>query len=231
MTDPTERPNPWRRLARRRVYDNPWIEVVEDEVVRPDGAPGIYGVVRFRNRAVGVVAFEPPDRVLLVGQYRYTLDAYSWEIPEGGVPAGEDLQAGAARELAEETGYRARCWRELLRVHTSNSVTDEVGAIFLATDLVAGEASPDGTEAIELRWLPLAEALAMIEVGEITDALSQIGLLRLALELGVRPPAIEPPPAGHEPADERPNAHRSAAERPAESRPNAHRSADERPAG
>ncbi|HWP62836.1 MAG TPA: NUDIX hydrolase [Candidatus Binatia bacterium] len=181
--------NPWRRLARRLVYRNPWIEVVEDSVVRPDGEPGIYGVVHFRNRAVGVVAFEPPDQVLLVGQYRYTLDAYSWEIPEGGVPEGEDLRAGAERELAEETGYRARTWRELVRVHTSNSVTDEVGAVFLATDLVPGEARPDGTEELAVRWLPLGEALAMIDRGEITDALSQVGLLRVALELGIRPPA------------------------------------------
>ncbi len=184
--------NPWRRLDRRRVYQNPWIEVVEDSVVRPDGEPGIYGVVRFRNRAVGVVALEPPDRVLLVGQYRYTLDAYSWEIPEGGVPEGEDLRAGAERELAEETGYRARVWRELLRVHTSNSVTDEVGAVFLATDLLPGEARPDGTEEIAIRWLPLAEALAMIDRGEITDALSQVGLLRVALE-----PGLGPRPLGH----------------------------------
>ncbi len=193
---PPSPPNPWRRLDRRLVYANPWIEVVEDRVVRPDGAPGIYGVVRFRNRAVGVVAFEPPDRLLLVGQYRYTLDAYSWEIPEGGVPEGEDLLAGAARELAEETGYRARRWRMLARTHTSNSVTDEVGAIFLASELVPGEARPDGTEDLALRWVSVAEALAMIERGELTDALSQIGILRLALELGIRPRAGEPPSEG-----------------------------------
>lgn len=188
MSEWSPSPNPWRRLKRRIVYANPWIEVVEDAVVRPDGAPGIYGVVRFRNRAVGVVALEPPDRVLLVGQHRYTLDAYSWEIPEGGVPEDEDLLAGAMRELEEETGYRAGRWRELLRTHTSNSITDEVAVLFVATELVPGEARPDGTEALALRWVSLVEALAMIERGEITDALSQVALLRLALELGLRPP-------------------------------------------
>ena len=174
----------WTRHSRRVVYDNPWIEVVHDEVTRPDGQPGIYGVVRFKNRAVGVVPVGDDGRVLLVGQHRYTLDAYSWEIPEGGVPFDEDPLEGARRELAEETGFRAATWRELLRIHTSNSVTDEWGVIYVATDLAPGEAEPEGTEQIELRWVGLSEAVAMIDAGEITDSMTQSGLLRLALELG-----------------------------------------------
>jgi 8-oxo-dGTP pyrophosphatase MutT (NUDIX family) len=181
-----ERIGPWVRRARRTVYRNDWIEVLHDDVTRPDGVAGIYGVVHFRSLAVGVVPIADDARILLVGQWRYTLDRPSWEIPEGGVPFDEDPLEGARRELAEETGYRAREWRELLRLHTSDSVTDEAGVVYVATGLEAGEASPEGTEDIELRWVSLAEALAMIDRGEITDAMSQVGLLRVALERSTR---------------------------------------------
>lgn len=154
--------------------------VRHDEVIRPDGEPGIYGVVEFRNVATGIVALDDAGRILLVGQYRYTLDAYSWEIPEGGVPEGEPTLVGAQRELAEETGYRAAEWRELCRLATSNSVTDERGVLYVARGLTVGQATPDGTEQLELRWVSLAEAVAMVDAGELTDAMSQIGILRLA---------------------------------------------------
>ncbi len=176
-----DRSRHWVRRSRRIVYDNPWIEVAHDEVTRPDGEPGIYGVVHFKNRAVGVVVVDDAGRVLLVGQQRYTLDAYSWEIPEGGVPFDEDPLEGAKRELAEETGYRALEWHRLLTLHTSNSVTDEWGVLFLATGLTAGVAEPEGSEQFELRWVTLEEALAMIDGGGITDTMSQVGILRHAL--------------------------------------------------
>jgi 8-oxo-dGTP pyrophosphatase MutT (NUDIX family) len=175
------RRSPWTRASRRTAYENPWLTVWHDEVTRPDGEPGIYGVVHFANLAVGVVALDAEDRVTLVGQWRYTLDAWSWEIPEGGVPFDEDPQAGAARELREETGLVAATWSELARVHLSNSVSDEAGILFLATDLTEGEPEPDGTEAIEVRRMPFPEALAMTLDGRITDALSVIGLQRVAL--------------------------------------------------
>jgi 8-oxo-dGTP pyrophosphatase MutT (NUDIX family) len=173
---------PWRRLSRRSVYANPWLEVFHDEVLRPDGSPGIYGVVHLRNVAVGIVPLDAAGRVLLVGQYRYPLDEYSWEIPEGGVDAAEGLLVGAQRELREETGYEAAEWRELFRFSMSNSVTDEVGAIFLATGLTPGEATPEPSEDITQRWVALDEAITMIERGEITDVMSVAGLLRVALE-------------------------------------------------
>ena len=122
---PTARTARGPARSRRVAYENPWITVWHDEVTRPDGAPGIYGVVHFANLAAGVLVLDDDDRVLLVGQHRYALDAYSWEIPEGGVPAGETALDGARRELLEETGVEAAEWHELARVHLSNSVTDE----------------------------------------------------------------------------------------------------------
>jgi 8-oxo-dGTP pyrophosphatase MutT (NUDIX family) len=184
---------PWRRYRRRVAYENAWITIWHDEVTRPDGNAGIYGVVHFANLAVGVVVLDDQDRVLLVGQHRYALDTYSWEIPEGGVPFDEDPLEGARRELREETGYEADSWRELIRFDLSNSVSDERGVAYLATGLQEGEARPDETEELTIRWVPFDDALAMVERGEIRDALSQLGLLKVSLErshgMGGRPPA------------------------------------------
>ena len=189
MTDP-ERVSPWRRLSRRTAYENAWLTVWHDDVVRPDGEPGIYGVVHYANLAVGVVALDRDDRVALVGQFRYTLDRYSWEIPEGGVPADEDPLDGARRELREETGLEAARWLELGRADLSNSISDETAFFFLATDLVDGVASPDGTEELELRWVPFDETLAMTFDGRITDALSVLAIQRVALaRLAAAPPS------------------------------------------
>jgi 8-oxo-dGTP pyrophosphatase MutT (NUDIX family) len=173
---------PWTRKTRRVAYENPWITIWHDEVTRPDGEPGIYGVVHFANLAVGVLALDEADRVLLVGQHRYALDEYSWEIPEGGVPLDETPLAGAQRELREETGMDAATWREIGRSHLSNSVSDELAVLFVATGLTAGVATPDGTEALDIRWLPFDEVLAMTLDGRITDALTVLIVQRVALE-------------------------------------------------
>lgn len=172
---------PWRRQRRRIAYENPWITVYHDEVARPDGSPGIYGVVHFRNLAVGVVPMDGDGRVALVGQHRYPLDVMSWEIPEGGSPLGEDALDGARRELREETGLSASEWQEIGTYHLSNSVSDEEAILYLATGLRPGPAEPDASEQLEVRWVHFDEALAMIDRGEITDAMSVIGLQRVAM--------------------------------------------------
>jgi ADP-ribose pyrophosphatase len=178
---PTVERNPWRRVARRVAYENPWLTVWHDDVIGPDGEPGIYGVVHFANRAIGVLAIDDRDNVLLVGQYRYPLDAYSWEIPEGGGGPNESALDAARRELAEETGFRAGTWRELGRAALSNSVTDELATFFVATDLHGGTATPEGTEALQTRCVPFDEALAMTLDGRIVDALSILAIQREAL--------------------------------------------------
>ena len=181
-TDEPTRSGPWVRRNRRVAYDNPWVTVWHDEVDRPDGSPGIYGVVHFAAAAVGVVVLDDADRVLLVGQHRYALDAYSWEIPEGGVPPGESPLDGARRELREETGVEATDWREIVRFHLSNSITDEAGVLFAARAIRHGTATPDPTEELTIRWVPFAETVAMIGDGRITDAMTFMALQRVALE-------------------------------------------------
>ena len=182
MEDPPVTSGPWTRHSRRIAYENPWVTVWHDEVSRPDGSPGIYGVIHFANLAAGVLAIDDDDHVPLVGQHRYTLDAYSWEIPEGGVPEGETALEGAQRELLEETGVEAAEWRELIRIHLSNSVSDELGVLYLATGLRRGEANPDATEDLQVEWLPFDEVLAMTQDGRITDAMSVVAVQALALE-------------------------------------------------
>ena len=170
------------RHSRRVAYENAWITVWHDEVSRPDGSPGIYGVVHFENLAAGVVAFDDEDRIVLVGQHRYTLDRGSWEIPEGGVPPTETALEGIQRELREETGLEATDWREIGRLDLSNSITDEEAVLFEARGLHHGEAAPEPTESIAMRWVPFDEAVAMVRDGAITDAMSVAAILRVALD-------------------------------------------------
>ena len=162
----------------RSVYRNPWIHLEHHEVLRPDGKPGIYGVVHFAHFAVGVVPVDSAGNTWLVGQHRYPLDVFSWEIPEGGAAPGEDPLAAIKRELSEEAGLTADEWVELGNLHTSNSVCNESGRVYLARGIHEGIAHPDGDEQLQVRKLPLTEALAMAADGRITDCISVVGLYR-----------------------------------------------------
>jgi 8-oxo-dGDP phosphatase len=177
--------NPWTTLTSRVVYDNRWISVREDQVLNPTGGPGIYGVVSFKNKAIGIVPVDADGNTWLVGQYRYTLNEYSWEIPMGGGPNAQDPLLSAQRELLEETGFTAGRWTRLSRLHTSNSVTDEEGFVFLAQDLTPGPAEPEETEDLRLWKLPLADAVAMCLDDRITDSISVCALLKAAMVLKV----------------------------------------------
>ena len=172
---------PWTIRASRTAYENPWITVQHDEVTRPDGSPGTYGVVRFANVAVGVLPLFGDGTTVLVGQHRYPFGAYSWELPEGGAPHAEDPADAARRELAEETGLVAAGLAEIGRAHLSNSVTDERSVMFVAWDLTEGVATPDADEVLETRRVPLGEVVDACLSGAITDAFThQIVLTALA---------------------------------------------------
>ena len=170
----------WKKLSSKIVWENDWMKVLEDEVVNPGGGKNLYGHVHFKNRAVAIIPLDQDNNTWLVGQDRYTLGEWSWELPMGGAPLGENPLEGARRELQEETGLTAAKWTELMRLHTSNSITDEIGVVYLAEELSAGEAEPEESERLEIRKLPLDEAVAMVHAGEITDAISAAALLRLA---------------------------------------------------
>lgn len=175
---PDQSPNPWQTLHTREVYDNPWIRVTHREVLNPAGGQGIYGVIHFKNTAIGILPLDENYNTWLVGQYRYTLERYTWEIPEGGGLVGAPLLASAQRELLEETGITARRWTPLLEMHTSNSVTDEYGVAYLAQELSFGEAQPEETEDLRIRQIPFTTAVEMVLRGDITDSLSMIAILK-----------------------------------------------------
>ena len=190
--------NPWQTHGSREIYVNPWIRVREDHVLRADGKDGIYGVVEFQSYALGIVPVADNGDTLLVGQWRYPLGLYSWEIPEGGGSLSVPLLDSAKRELAEETGLTASQWTDLGPFHLSNSVTNETGQVFLAQALTFGDATPEGDEVLSVRRLPLTEAYAMAMDGRITDGVSIIGLARAVRWLETHPGSFltDPPQRG-----------------------------------
>ena len=176
-----ETKNPWTIVSQAAVYENEWIRVDHHEVLRPSGRPGIYGTVHFKGHATGVVPIDESGNVILVGQYRFPLRAYSWEIPEGGGPKDVSFLDSAQRELREECGLVAKGWKEILGMDLSNSVSDEKGTVFLAWDLSATPAQPDDSEELEIIRVPFWDAVARVKRGEIRDSISVAALLRVAM--------------------------------------------------
>ncbi len=173
--------NPWQIISEKEVYANPWISVSEFNVINPSGGNGIYGKVHFRNTAVGIVAIDDDLNIYLVGQFRFPVNCYSWEIPEGGAPVGTDPLEGARRELQEETGLMAAEWQLLLTMHLSNSVSDELALIYLAKGLTQHSSHPEETEQLDIRKVSLDQAVSMVEEGSITDSMSVAAILKLKL--------------------------------------------------
>ena len=173
-------PSPWTTLSSQEIYNNPWIKVVENQVLNPNDNPGIYGVVHFKNNAVGVVPYEK-GYIWMVGQYRYPLAQYSWELPEGGGIPDEDPLEAAQRELKEETGLTADHYEPLLEMHTSNSVCDEWAIVYLATGLHQGKAQPEDTEELVVKKMSLAEAYEEVEARRITDSLTVAAIYKMMI--------------------------------------------------
>jgi len=170
---------PWKQQATRPIYRNPWISLREDLVELPDGRTTIYGVVTC-SECVGVLPFLDPNTVLMIKQYRYVAQRVTWEMPTGGMHAGESRQEAAQRELGEEIGYRAEKLTWLSTFHTSKSVVDETAHLFLGEELVKVELPPDATEFIEVRPFAFEEILQMVLRSEITDSMTVIGVLHAA---------------------------------------------------
>lgn len=175
--------NPWKTLKSRVPYDNPWIQIQHNEVLNPAGNEGIYGVVHFKNYAIGILPLDKDFNTYLVGQYRFPLKEYSWEIPEGGCPEDTDILATAKRELKEEVGLTAKKWTPLLKMHISNCVSDEVGHIFIAQDLTEGIAEPEETEDLTIKKVSFEAAYQMVMNGEITDSMSVAAILKAKILL------------------------------------------------
>ena len=173
-----EEKNPWKILNEKIIYNNPWIELTESDVLNPSGGEGIYSVVHFHNYAIGILPLDEENNTWLVGQYRFPLNQYSWEIPEGGGNKNLPPLESAKKELLEETGIEAREWIKIIETHLSNSATDEFGIIYIAMGLTFQNSSPEETEELQVKKIPFNDVYKMVVNGEITDALTMLAILK-----------------------------------------------------
>lgn len=177
--------NPWQTINCKTQYENPWITVTHRDVINPSGNEGIYGVVEFKKITVGVLPLDEELNVWLVRQFRYSIDQYSWEIPEGGADEGESLLNAAKRELLEEVGLTAKKWRPLLDIHPSNAITNEFAKIYLAENLEYTAPNLDDTEDIIAEKFPISQVVQMIMDGEITDSITIATVLKAKILLAI----------------------------------------------
>ena len=175
----SEQYNPWQIIGQEDKYENPWIKVVEYDVINPGGGKGIYGKVHFKNTAIGIVPLDDEGNTWLIGQYRFPVNAYSWEIPEGGGDLHTDPLMSAQRELLEEAGIKAKSWDKVLDMHVSNSVTNETCVVYLARGLSFHEATPEESEQLAIKKLSFRKAFNMVINGEITDAISVAAIFKV----------------------------------------------------
>jgi ADP-ribose pyrophosphatase len=173
--------NPWTTLTSEKVYDSPWIGLTKHDVLNPNGNPGTYSVIHFKNRALGILALDADYNTWIVGQYRYPINQYSWEIPEGGGLWNVAPLESAQRELLEETGITATKWTKIQEMHLSNSASDEFCILYIAQELSFGEAEPEDNEQLVLRKLPFDELYQLVQTGAITDSLTVAAVLKAKL--------------------------------------------------
>lgn len=178
---PNENKNPWQTQSSKTVYENNWLEVIHNEVLNPKGNAGVYGVVHFKNIAIGILPLDEDNNTWIVGQYRYPLKHYSWEMPEGGGKMGVDPLVSAKRELLEECGIIANNWEPLVTLHLSNSATDEYALIYVARELTFTQSEPEETEELHLKKVPFDTLYHMVMTGEVTDAMTVAAVLKLKL--------------------------------------------------
>ncbi len=172
----------WLELGKEVKYDNPWIKVTESKVLNPNGGEGIYGVVHFKNLAIGVIPIDEQGNTWIVGQHRFPFDGkFTWEIIEGGGPLEEEPLESAKRELLEEAGIKANSWQLIQEMELSNSATTEKAMIYVAKDLSFFDKQPDETEKLVIKKITFKQLYRMVLTGEIVDSLTVAGVLRLKI--------------------------------------------------